>query len=152
MCCWYIFRLDFKVFCSSSTFPSLIYVTWCHYISGKMSLTKIWIFFLSLSNMFLEHLGCFSWENIFWDISNFWDQIFENKNHRFEALHLLYDSQVPDCKNILCCGCYWACCWVCFWLHKGSWFLMSPTLKDLMALLTVNELIRNGSRSEASHT
>jgi hypothetical protein len=42
-----------------------------------------------LSNMFLEHFGIFFLRKYFLDISNFWDQIFENKNHRFEGLHLL---------------------------------------------------------------
>ena len=50
----------------------------------------------------------------FWDISFFGEQIFGNKNHRFEGLYVLYNSQVPDCKNILCCGCYWARRWAFF--------------------------------------
>ena len=44
--------------------------------------------------MFLKHLGRFSVENIFWNISNFWNQIFENKNRRVVGLHVLYDPQV----------------------------------------------------------
>ena len=115
MCYWRVFWLDFYSSLRAGGFLSLsLKVTCWHYISGKIFSTEIWTFFLSLSYMFLRHLGHFSVENIFWNISNFWDQIFENKTHRVVGLHILYDPQVPNCKNILCCGWYWARHWACF--------------------------------------
>ena len=69
-------------------------------------LDRILNFFLVIVKHIFRAFGMFLLRNIFWDISFFGEQIFGNKNHRFEGLYVLYDSQVPDCKNILCCGCY----------------------------------------------